>query len=43
MMKMLNKFRRYLICKLLKPEYEEDGNTFCKDCKSMSNWEWNEE
>lgn len=23
--------------------YEEDGNTFCKDCKNMSNWEWNEE
>lgn len=23
--------------------YEEEGNTFCKDCKNMSNWEWNEE
>lgn len=22
--------------------YEEEGNTFCKDCKNMLNWEWNE-
>lgn len=32
-------FINYGECKI----YEEEGNTFCKDCKNMSNWEWNEE
>lgn len=24
-------------------KYEKENNTLCKDCKNMSNWEWNEE